>query len=211
MIKSLLLFFIFICVTQHTQNKISKTDNQLIRFYQKEKQINQKIDSLDKPFKKFMKDLSIRESSHRWKIINKYGYIGKYQFGKEALDAIGYNEVTVGKFVTSPKEIFPPSKQDSAFYKLCLHNWSIYNNKNLNFVGKKINGIEITKSGLLAAMHLSGVYGTIHYLRSGGEYIPKDGFGTTIEEYLKLFSDHSVKLVSNSNKNFFNKSKINLV
>jgi len=64
---------------------------------------------------------------------------------------------------------------------------------------------------LLAAMHLSGVYGTIHYLRSGGEYIPKDGFGTTIEEYLKLFSDHSVKLVSNSNKNFFNKSKINLV
>ena len=60
------------------------------------------------------------------------------------------------------------------------------------YVGKIINGYTITPSGLLAGAHLKGAGSVIKYLKSNGQIIEKDGFGTSVETYLKKFSGYDV-------------------
>ena len=65
----------------------------------------------------------------------------------------------------------------------------------IEYEGKEINGIQLTRSGMLAAAHLVGPGGLKKYLRSGGKNIPKDGNNTSIETYLKKFAKDSQFLV----------------
>ena len=60
------------------------------------------------------------------------------------------------------------------------------------YLGVSINGILITDSGLLAGAHLKGAGSVIKYLESQGEYCEKDGFGTSIESYIKDFANYDV-------------------
>ena len=60
------------------------------------------------------------------------------------------------------------------------------------YLGKKINGITITKSGLLAGAHLKGAGCVINYLKSEGKNNACDAFGTSVETYLKKFAGYDV-------------------
>lgn len=61
-----------------------------------------------------------------------------------------------------------------------------------NYLGLIINGIVITPSGLLAGAHLKGAGSVIKYLKSNGNDISKDAFGTSIESYIKKFANYDV-------------------
>jgi hypothetical protein len=61
------------------------------------------------------------------------------------------------------------------------------------YLGLIINGILITPSGLLAGAHLKGAGSVIKYLKSNGQIIEKDGFNTSIEDYLREFLNYDVK------------------
>ena len=63
------------------------------------------------------------------------------------------------------------------------------------FVSKKINGVEVTESGILAAAHLSGPGAVKKYLRSGGVEGFADAFGTTIRYYMKRFGGYDTSFV----------------
>ena len=67
------------------------------------------------------------------------------------------------------------------------------------YVGQVINGIEITPSGLLAGVHLKGYVGVMDYLKSNGQSIGKDGFGTDIESYIKNFSGYDISDITGFN------------
>ena len=69
-----------------------------------------------------------------------------------------------------------------------------------NFVGKKINGVVVTESGILAAAHLSGPGNVKNYLRSYGEQNFADGYGTTISYYMKKFSGYDTSFVKPNKK-----------
>ena len=64
------------------------------------------------------------------------------------------------------------------------------------YLGLIINGIPITPSGLLAGAHLKGAGSVIQYLKSGGKNVQKDGFGTSIESYIKQFANYDVSEIT---------------
>lgn len=62
-------------------------------------------------------------------------------------------------------------------------------------MGKKINGVTVTESGILAAAHLAGAGNVKKYLRTYGKYQFTDAFGTTIDLYIKKFGGYDVSFI----------------
>ena len=63
------------------------------------------------------------------------------------------------------------------------------------FVGKKISGIQITESGILAAAHLAGPGSVKKFLRSYGGVNFSDAFGSSITHYMKKFSGYDTSYI----------------
>lgn len=145
-----------------------------------------------KSLKDFLKDLSFKESSGNWKSINKYGYIGLYQFGKSALKDAGYDHINHVKFKKNP-DIFPPKEQHKAVVNLLKKNKHYLRNY-LHYDGEIINGIKITESGILAASHLVGNKSVKKFLKSNGKIDIADKNGTKCSDYLKKFSGYELNI-----------------
>lgn len=133
-----------------------------------------------KTFTGFREALGFKESQGDYFVINRLGYMGKYQFGASTLAMIGIKNVE--KFLKSP------SLQEKAFIANTARNKWILRRDIRRFVGKKINGVVITESGILAAAHLAGAGNVKKYLRSWGSFSFADDNGTTIRYYMKKFS-----------------------
>lgn len=144
--------------------------------------------------KKFLGALADSESSGNPKIVNRLGYIGKYQFGKKALEDLGLEDkITTRKFIKNP-HIFPEHAQDKAMLKLLKLNKSYLGDYIERFNGKVMNGVKITKSGLLAGAHLVGAGAVKKFLDSGGRFVPKDGNNVPVTDYIKKFAHYQIDL-----------------
>lgn len=136
----------------------------------------------------FKEALAFKESAGDYFVTNTLGYLGKYQFGIGTLQLMGvYNATT---FLNDPK------LQEKAFEANIARNKWILRKDIKRFVGKKIKGIEITESGMLAAAHLSGAGNVKKYLRSYGEFNKSDAYGSSIWHYLKAFSGYDVSPIA---------------
>jgi len=138
---------------------------------------------------KFLFQLSLRESHHRWDVVNTLGYMGKYQFGKSTLTTIGYSHVTTRKFKANPL-IFSEQDQDVAIRILIEYNVKYLDYYIAMYEHSTINGIYITKSGILAAAHLAGYMNVKKFLVSNGKHITKDKYGTKLTDYLEEFANY---------------------
>ena len=137
---------------------------------------------------RFKKTLAKYESNNNWKEYNRFGFIGKYQFGKNALDATGYGNITLEGFKSNPSS-FSEKDQEKAMDILLKMNESALKNAITKYVGLIfLDTIRITRSGLLAAAHLAGPANVQEFLDSFGEKNVKDRMGTHISDYLYLFS-----------------------
>ena len=81
----------------------------------------------------FLEDLGMRESSGNYKAVNQYGYLGKYQFGRKTLNALGYDKVSNREFLANP------SIQEEAMYALLSHNKKILRRQIERYHGETIN------------------------------------------------------------------------
>ena len=88
-----------------------------------------------------------------------------------------------------------PEQQEKAFIALCKVNKWILRKDIKRSVGKTINGIKITESGILASAHLSGAGNVKKFLRSNGAEHFEDAYGTTIQLYMKKFSDYDTSII----------------
>ena len=52
---------------------------------------------------KFLDDIGFRESSNNYKAVNQFGYLGKYQFGRKTLNAIGFKDISNYEFLSNPE------------------------------------------------------------------------------------------------------------
>ncbi|NMH89464.1 peptidoglycan-binding protein LysM [Flavivirga algicola] len=147
---------------------------------------------LGKSFVGFKEALAFKESGGDYFSVNTFGYLGKYQFGKETLKMIGIKNPT--KFLKNPK------LQERAFIANAERNKWILRRDIKNFVGKRINGIIVTESGILAAAHLAGPGNVKKYLRSYGLDNFADGYGTTVHDYMKRFSGYDTSFVKPNKK-----------
>lgn len=140
----------------------------------------------------FKEAIAFKESQGKYDRINTLGYLGKYQFGKSTLKRFKiYNTIEFLK---------DPSLQEDAFLALCSVNKWILIRDIKRSVGKRINGIKITESGILAAAHLAGAGNVKKYLRSNGTISFSDAYGTNIEHYLKKFAGYDTSFVEANRK-----------
>jgi hypothetical protein len=157
-----------------------------------------------------------RESTGRPGIMNGLGFAGLYQFGAPRLETLGvykpgegedtgpaWNKSgkdapgkwtgtfdipgmpqikTVQDFLASPeaqRKIFQLHKQQM--------NKEIEENGFDKYLGKSVGGVQITRDGLYAMMHLGGVGGARAALE--GRSNAADANGTTVLEYAKMGND----------------------
>lgn len=131
----------------------------------------------------FLDAIGYRESRNNYRIVNSYGYLGKYQFSMRTIRGLGF-DVTKREFLRSPE------LQEIVMESYLIHNRTVLNYYIKRYDGKTVNSIKITESGILAAAHLAGAGGIIQYFEYGKD--SADGFGTKISTYLKEFSKYKL-------------------
>jgi hypothetical protein len=172
----------------------------------------------NKGLNELLEALFASEGGGDYQVENKYGYIGKYQFGEDALVDTGYYKADdsknrdnnkfkydwigqwTGKNGAQSKVVFlsNPEIQDQAakdWVKLLCKRLHLY--KLDQYVGKTIAGIDITESGIIAAAHLKGFGNTKHpgviaFLKSNGKTDATDANGTPISKYMRRFAGYTL-------------------
>jgi len=134
----------------------------------------------------FLTAIGFRESSGNYKAVNRFGYLGKYQFGRKTLNAIGFNNVSNREFLASPK------LQEQAMLILLKKNKHTLRKEIKKYSGKVVHGVYITESGLLAAAHLGGAGNVRKFFRKGYNFA--DGNGTKITSYMKQFANYKLNI-----------------
>lgn len=142
---------------------------------------------IGKRFIGFREAVAFKESQGKYHAVNTLGYLGKYQFGESTLKRLNIHDIQL--FLETPE------LQEDAFLALCSLNKWILRNDIIRSVGKQINGIKITESGILAAAHLAGAGNVQKYLRSNGQIRFNDAYGSSVQKYLKLFSGYDTSSI----------------
>ena len=135
---------------------------------------------------KFLEDLGFRESSGNYKIVNQYGYLGKYQFGRKTLNNIGMENISNREFLSNPE------LQEEAMQRLMLSNYKSLKRYITKYEGTVVHGVLVTKSGVLAAAHLGGAGNVRKWFRRG--IVFKDANGTKITSYMKQFGGYNLDI-----------------
>ncbi len=143
---------------------------------------NQNVPFTGRFFIGFKEALAFKESQGKYHKINSLGYMGKYQFGIETLEAIGITDSVA--FMNSPQ------LQEKAFIALVSKNKWELKDEIAQYSDKVIAGVKITESGILAAAHLGGVGSVKRFLRTNGKRKCKDQYGTSVGTYMKDFGGY---------------------
>lgn len=185
-------FAIFICTAFSKLGRMP-IHEQVIQFsFQEVIKLKPKIEivtsklEIKQSHKNFLFAIGRRESSNRYDIINRYGYMGKYQFGRKTLNSIGFKNISNSKFISSPRI------QEAAMITLLKVNKKNLRRQIKRHVGTVVNGVYITESGLLAGAHLAGAGNVKKWLRNGKRF--KDGLGTSVVSYIELFGGYKLDL-----------------
>jgi hypothetical protein len=142
---------------------------------------------LKKSFIAFKEAVGFKESQGKYFKVNTLGYLGKYQFGASTLKM--YRITNLKNFLVNP------ALQERIFEVNCARNKWILRKDIKRSVGKRINGVLITESGILAAAHLAGAGGVKKYLRSFGHNEAKDAYGSSVTHYMKKFAGYDTSWI----------------
>lgn len=133
----------------------------------------------------FLYNLGHYESGNRYSVVNRWGYMGRYQFHISTVEAVGI-KTTKKKFLNSP------SLQEEAMDRLLTANYKSLRRYIRKYDGKVLHGVLVTKSGVLAAAHLGGAGNVRNWFRKGENFA--DANGTQITKYMKIFSNYQLDI-----------------
>ena len=130
-------------------------------------------------------------AAHRTNLDGR-SYSGELQFGDARL--ADYNKAT-GSNVT--REQF---RYMSAEDQAKVNRWHVNDILDVieregfdKLVGTQINGVTVTRSGLVAVAHLGGIPGMRSFVRSNGSYNKADELGTSLTDYLRKHATGNVQ------------------
>lgn len=154
----------------------------------------------------FTQAVGKRESSNQYDNGTNMPFWGYYQIGPSVRETL--------KIKLTWKQF----KADSLYQDQVMYQNLKYNEKRIKqayfdyFIGKKIKGVTITHSGILAGAHLAGGGGVRRFLATNGKYNPSDAFGTKLSDYIKEFGGYEFDLnkVQLKNHNGNSKHKTNI-
>jgi serralysin len=152
----------------------------------------------------FFTALGKNESGNNYGFVSSLGYLGRFQFGEEALQAIGFYNGDgswaidfAGSWTEKAHSYGVYDKQSflnsSAAQDAATHAWFSKINDDLTqlglhqYAGQWIGGVQISTSGLIAGAHLVGVWNLKSFLETGGANDTRDGYGTPVSEYVSRF------------------------
>lgn len=126
------------------------------------------------------------------------GHYGRVQFGQDRFDeAVAAGAVPQGMTI----EEFGSDTPEGRAAQESAENWhfgtiqSEIDKRGLEqYVGKTINGVEITRDGIVAMAHLGGIGGATQFLTSNGQYDPdddKNGDGTKLSDYARTHAGNT--------------------
>ena len=135
-------------------------------------------------FKNF---LGFFESGSNYNKVNRFGYLGKYQFGKGTLKMYGVRNLSEYKG--------NPELQEKVFLMNVMRNKWILRREISWYSNRYLNGTYISESGIIAAAHLSGPGNVKKFLRShcNPDLNKRDANGTSISDYLNIFKDYDLE------------------
>jgi hypothetical protein len=142
-----------------------------------------------KQFDLFAEHLGLKESGNNWRSINQINCIGKWQFSPRTLKHLGYGHISASLFAQKP-DLFPEDVQYQTLVALVKSNEMALKDY-FHYIGQTIDGVSITKSGLLAGAHLSGPMGVKLWLTTGGKINRADANNTSVKQYLKEFQGYN--------------------
>jgi len=149
-----------------------------------------------KNYEDFRDALGFRESGGRYDSVNTFGFMGKYQFGKPRLYDLGFSidgwhpkGRKKKTYLTKKEFLNSPPLQEKIFLEHVKHLRRVIEKRYSKYLGKKILGVEVTISGLIAGAHLKGLGGVSQFLRGINN---RDAYGTEIKSYVKQFGGYEV-------------------
>ena len=137
-------------------------------------------------FKNF---LGFFESGSNYNKVNRFGYLGKYQFGRGTLKMYGVRNLSEYRL--------NPELQEKVFLMNVMRNKWILRREISWYSNRNLNGTYISESGIIAAAHLSGPGNVKKFLRShcNPDLDKRDANGTSISDYLNIFKDYDLKKI----------------
>lgn len=147
-----------------------------------------------KSYSEFKHAIRLRESSGNYQCVNKFGFLGAYQFGRARLCDLGLTQRIDPHskgFANSDFQFIPPMSQSKflaseRIQDFCFDRHVYYLKKEV----QKICGPEISLSGAIAACHLLGVGGLSDFIFRGINSC--DALGTKLSDYLNEFSGYEI-------------------
>lgn len=145
---------------------------------------------IDRDFIGFKEFLGFFESGSDYTKINRFGYLGKYQFGKGTLKIYGVNDLN--DFIKNPKI------QEKVFLMNIKRNKWILRREIKKYSNTFLGDLYISESGILAAAHLSGPGNVKKFLRNKAskDFNKKDANGTSISDYLRIFKNYNLRNIN---------------
>lgn len=136
--------------------------------------------------RKFVHKIALMESKNNPLAINRLGMLGKYQFSPKTIKAMGFN-------VSKEEFLADTELQDRVMIKFMKDNQRSLRGIIKRYAGQEVNGILITKSGILASAHLAGVGGVLAFFDSTRyNYSTSDSNGATVAMYMKKFGGYNL-------------------
>lgn len=161
-------------------------------------------------FMEVKKAIALKESGDRYDMVNRNGFMGKYQFGamslvdlglisKEKYKALTYtmptatrkakvmwrNGLTLNSFVANPSNWNIAGGKDAFLCNAKLQEDAMDRVLQRNYSALLNRGVDMSNrskaKSLLMAAHFGGITSAINYANSGAEY--KDAFGTKLSNY----------------------------
>jgi hypothetical protein len=132
----------------------------------------------------FLEAIAKSESGGNYKVVNRFGYLGKYQFSIKTLKALDIK-------CSAQEFIDQPMLQEFAMEKYLTTNKEHLSELIGKYQFKTFRGVYITESGLLAAAHLGGAGSVKKFFKGGAVF--KDGNGVPITRYMKNFSGYNLE------------------
>ncbi len=121
----------------------------------------------------------------------KRGHFGRVQFGQDRL-------IDLKKAGVVPYNMTSDEFLKNEDVQVSAENWhfkdiqKFINTSNLDrYIGQTINGVEVTRDGLVAAAHLGGKGGMRQFILSNGQYDKADANGTKLSDYLRIHAGNT--------------------
>ena len=132
-----------------------------------------------------------RESGGDFGAKNAQGYVGRAQFGPARLEEAKQAGVVPAEMDAEGFRMNPDVQKEAEAWHFGDINNFIDKSGLAAFEGETINGIPVTREGMVNVAHLGGKGGLQKFISSGGRYNPSDANGTSLSDYLAMGASQS--------------------